>query len=60
MLKLQPRNTHALFRRGLAWKSLGQYDKAAGDVLTAQALDPRDPALRCGVSQCLQALSYLN
>ena len=46
VLKLQPRNAGALFRRGLVYRSLRQYERAADDLETAKKLDPGNPAMR--------------
>lgn len=46
MLALQPANARALFRRGLAHKSLRQYDLAAHDMEAAKRLDPDNAAYR--------------
>jgi tetratricopeptide (TPR) repeat protein len=36
VIKHNPRNAHAQFRRGFAWKSMGQFEKAADDMETAK------------------------
>jgi tetratricopeptide (TPR) repeat protein len=46
-----PRNAHAFFRRGFAWKSLNDFEKAADDLETAKALDPDNPFLVVNYSQ---------
>jgi tetratricopeptide (TPR) repeat protein len=46
VLSLQPRNAHAMFRRGVTWKQLGKYEDAAKDVKVAQSWEPGNAALR--------------
>ncbi|GAX76756.1 hypothetical protein CEUSTIGMA_g4203.t1 [Chlamydomonas eustigma] len=46
VLSLQPKNAHALFRRGVAMKQLGKYEDAAMDVKMAQSWEPGNAALR--------------
>ena len=46
-----PRNAHAHFRRGFAWKSLGKLEEAAEDFERAKALDPDNPYLVLNYSQ---------
>jgi len=45
VIEHNPRNAHAFFRRGFAWKSLGDFDKAADDFETAKMLAPDNPHL---------------
>ena len=42
VLKKQPNNCNALFRRGLVLKALKRYDEAATDLEAAKALRPLD------------------
>jgi tetratricopeptide (TPR) repeat protein len=51
VIKYNPRNAHAHFRRGFAWKSMGQFEKAADDLETAKILDPSNPHLVVNYSQ---------
>ena len=44
VILIQPRNARALFRRGLAYRSLGRYEEAAKDMEQAKILDPTEPA----------------
>ena len=44
VIRIQPRNARAYFRRGLAYRSLGLYSEAADDIEHAKALDPKEPA----------------
>jgi tetratricopeptide (TPR) repeat protein len=36
VLRMQPHNSHALFRRGFLWKRLKKYDEAAQDFEDAK------------------------
>ena len=40
MLELQPENTKALFRRGVANMNLNNMDRAENDLRKAETLDP--------------------
>lgn len=44
VIKIQPMNARAFFRRGLAWRSLGEYTFAADDLLQAKRLAPNEPS----------------
>lgn len=45
VIKAQPYNAFAYFRRGFAHKSLRLYEEAAEDFLKARDLKPEDPRL---------------
>ena len=45
VLRVHPKNAHAYFRRGFAYKSLGRFDEAAQDLETAKAMQPDNPLL---------------
>ncbi|KAJ0408024.1 hypothetical protein P43SY_000228 [Pythium insidiosum] len=45
VIRENPNNAHAYFRRGFAWKALGQLQAAAADLETAKLLDPSNPKL---------------
>ena len=51
VIRYNPRNAHAFFRRGFAWKALGDYDNAADDMETAKILDPDNPHLKVNYNQ---------
>lgn len=43
VLRMEPRNAHALFRRGLSWRALREFERAACDFEDAKVAAPRDP-----------------
>lgn len=45
VIKMNPTNAHAYFRRAFARKALGHLDASADDFETAKALDPENPHL---------------
>ncbi len=45
VIRHNPHNAHAYFRRGFAYKSLGNLDAAAADFESAKLLDPHNPRL---------------
>ena len=45
VIRLQPGNAHAYFRRGFTHKALKKYLEAAEDFNTAKTLQPDNPAL---------------
>ena len=51
VIQHNPANAHAMFRRGFAWKSVGDLDKAADDFENAKQLDPDNPNLVLNYSQ---------
>ena len=51
VIEWQPRNAHAYFRRGFAFKSLRRYEDAAADFEAARRLQPDNPHLVVNYSQ---------
>lgn len=45
VIKKNPKNAHAYFRRAFSHKMLGQYEAAAEDFESAKNLDPDNPKL---------------
>ena len=45
VIKKNPRNAHAFFRRAFSLKALKNYSEAAEDFETAKKLDPMNPML---------------
>ena len=45
VIKKNPKNAHAFFRRAFSHKALKLYDEAAEDFETAKSLDPLNPKL---------------
>ena len=45
VIKKNPRNAHAFFRRAFSLKALKSYSEAAEDFETAKKLDPMNPML---------------
>lgn len=45
VLKHQPNNSHALLRRGIAFKCLKFYDEASDDMERAKEIDGKDPSM---------------
>ncbi|TMW56392.1 hypothetical protein Poli38472_006402 [Pythium oligandrum] len=45
VIRHNPNNAHAYFRRGFALKALGRVREAASDIETAKLLDPSNPRL---------------
>ena len=43
VIKKQPKNAHALFRRAFCYKALKMYDKAADDFEAARLIKPDNP-----------------
>ena len=54
MIKYQPNNAFAYFRRGFAHKALKLYEEAADDFLKARDLKPDDPRLIINKKQIYQ------
>eukprot|EP00798_Chlamydomonas_sp_ICE-L_P026959 gene26959-35001_t len=46
VLKLQPNNANALFRRGLMHHTMRQYEAAAADMQRARKVEPSNPAFQ--------------
>lgn len=45
LIKKNPKNAHAHFRRGFSQKALRSYSQAADDFEQAKALDPLNPKM---------------
>ena len=45
VIKKNPRNTHAYFRRAFSLKSLKRFSEAAEDFEKAKTLEPMNPAI---------------
>jgi tetratricopeptide (TPR) repeat protein len=54
VIKCQPNNSFAYFRRGFAHKALKLYEEAAEDFLKARDLKPDDPRLIINKKQIYQ------
>ena len=54
VIKQQPDNAFAYFRRGFAHKALKKYDEAAEDFMKARELSPNDPRLIINKKQIYQ------
>ncbi len=54
VIKMQPNNPFAYFRRGFAQKALKYYDESAEDFMKARELSPDDPRLIINKKQIYQ------
>lgn len=54
VIKIQPVNAFAYFRRGFAHKALKLYEEAADDFMKARELSPEDPRLIINKKQIYQ------
>ena len=58
VIKYQPNNAFAYFRRGFAHKAPKLYEEAADDFLKARDLKPDDPRLIINKKSCINRYNF--